>query len=66
MSALPLADRDGAAGRPSVSVGEASGIFVAGDWVGASGLLADTSLASAKRASEACSAHLHGLIRRAA
>jgi phytoene dehydrogenase-like protein len=49
--ALPLAGR-GLAGRPPVAAGDAPGLFVAGDWAGAEGLLADASLASGRRAAQ--------------
>jgi phytoene dehydrogenase-like protein len=39
-------------GRPSVEV--LPGLFVAGDWVGDAGMLADAAIASAKRAANAC------------
>lgn len=42
----------GLAGRPDVDVAGIEGLFVAGDWVGPEGMLADASLASAKRAAE--------------
>lgn len=47
---LPLATRGGLAGRPSVEVAGRPGLFVAGDWVGAEGLLADASFASGELA----------------
>ena len=49
---LPRADRGGLAGRTPVAVPEVGGLFLAGDWVGSEGLLADASLASARRAAE--------------
>jgi len=49
---LPRADRGGLAGRTPVAVPELGGLFLAGDWVGSEGLLADASLASARRAAE--------------
>jgi phytoene dehydrogenase-like protein len=45
---LPLAASGGLAGRSSPSVEEVTGLFVAGDWVGPTGLLADAGLASAR------------------
>ncbi|MCU4184597.1 FAD-dependent oxidoreductase [Acidiferrimicrobium sp. IK] len=42
---LPTPD-EGLAGRPPVAVREAEGIFVAGDWVGPTGWLADAAMAS--------------------
>ncbi len=44
--AMPLAVRGGLAGRPPVTVPDHLGVFVAGDWVGPEGLLADASAAS--------------------
>lgn len=44
---LPLADEGGLAGRPGVEVPGYSNVFLAGDWVGAEGMLADASAASA-------------------
>lgn len=52
INALPLASRNGTRGRPSPEVAEVPGLFVAGDWVGAEGMLVDASLASAKQAAE--------------
>jgi phytoene dehydrogenase-like protein len=46
----PAPDARGLGARPSVAVAEARGLFLAGDWVGDEGLLADASLASGKRA----------------
>ncbi|HEX7444117.1 MAG TPA: FAD-dependent oxidoreductase, partial [Acidimicrobiales bacterium] len=51
--ALPLASAGGLAGRPPVAVRERPGVFVAGDWVGAEGLLADASVSSARAAAAA-------------
>ena len=42
---LPLASTGGLAGRPGVAVPGRQGAFVAGDWVGSVGQLADASLA---------------------
>lgn len=53
MHALPVAAAGGLAGRPDVRVPEVRNLFVAGDWVGPEGLLADASLASAHRAATA-------------
>ncbi|MEP6660742.1 MAG: FAD-dependent oxidoreductase [Acidimicrobiales bacterium] len=46
-SMLPTADRGGLPGRPGPVIAEHPGVFVAGDWVGPVGMLADASLASA-------------------
>jgi phytoene dehydrogenase-like protein len=48
--ALVAADQDGLAGRPGPALREVDGVFVAGDWVGGEGLLADASLASGRGA----------------
>jgi phytoene dehydrogenase-like protein len=55
-NALPLASEGGLAGRPAVAVPERPGLFVAGDWVGPQGQLADASLASARAAAMAITA----------
>jgi phytoene dehydrogenase-like protein len=47
---LPRASLGGTAGRPGPEVPEAAGLYVVGDWVGRDGMLADASLASARRA----------------
>ncbi|AUX26515.1 hypothetical protein SOCEGT47_070840 [Sorangium cellulosum] len=52
-NAVVTADGGGFAGRPGVRVPELAGLFVAGDWVGPEGMLADASLASARAAAEA-------------
>ncbi len=41
---------DGLAGRPGVSVPGADGVYLAGDWVGPTGWLADAALASGQEA----------------
>ena len=50
--ALPTAAGGGLAGRPGPTVPGIDGLYVAGDWVGPEGWLADAALASAKRAAE--------------
>lgn len=55
--AMPLAANGGLRGRPPVSVSSLPGIYVAGDWVGAHGLLADASLASGQAAARAAVDH---------
>ena len=47
---MPTAANGGLAGRPSVVVGGRPGLFLAGDWVGGRGLLADAAAASAVEA----------------
>jgi phytoene dehydrogenase-like protein len=51
--AMPLASEGGRAGRPPVAVAERPGLYVAGDWVGPTGLLADAALSSARDAAAA-------------
>jgi phytoene dehydrogenase-like protein len=48
--ALPEAAFGGTCGRPGPRVPDVPGLYVAGDWVGPEGLLADASLASARAA----------------
>lgn len=43
---VPLASAGGLPGRPPVEVSGAVGLFIAGDWVGDEGMLADAALAS--------------------
>src|SRR5437868_8346762 len=52
-NAVPMANRGGLQGRPKPVVSEIPGLYLAGDWVGDEGQLADASLASAKKAAEA-------------
>ncbi len=56
--ALVTARGGGLAGRPGPEI--EPGLYVAGDWVGAEGLLADGSFASARRAAELCLARIAG------
>ena len=56
-TALPSVDGGGMAGRPSVAVAERPGAFLAGDWVGPVGLLADASFASGEVAGGIAAAH---------
>ena len=58
---LPLASTGGLPGRPPVQVAGADGLFVAGDWVGDQGLLADAALASGRRAAVLAAQRLAGL-----
>ena len=53
----------GLLGRPAIDATGTEGVFLAGDWVGATGLLADASLASGEAAGRA--AVEHGMRRRA-
>ncbi len=50
--ALVAARDGGLAGRPDVAVAKLPGLYVAGDWVGPEGMLADAALASASRAAQ--------------
>jgi phytoene dehydrogenase-like protein len=56
----------GLAGRPRVDASGAPGLFLAGDWVGPVGVLADASLASGEQAGQAAAAHAAGIPRVAA
>src|SRR5262245_62104174 len=51
--ALVSASEGGLAGRPGPTVPGVQNLYVAGDWVGPEGMLADASFASAKRAVDA-------------
>jgi phytoene dehydrogenase-like protein len=55
---LPRAIHGGLAGRAPVAVPDVPGLFLAGDWVGAEGLLADAALASGQAAGRAAHRHL--------
>lgn len=57
-NALVTAAQGGTPGRPGPEVPGIRGLYVAGDWVGAEGMLADASLASAKRAAEMFTRHV--------
>ena len=48
--AMPVAARGGLAGRPGVAIPDRPGLFVAGDWVGPVGMLADAAVASGREA----------------
>jgi phytoene dehydrogenase-like protein len=50
MNAVATVGLEGTRRRPSPEVYDVPGLFIAGDWVGPEGLLADASLASAKQA----------------
>lgn len=52
VSAIATAESGGLAGRPGPAAPGAPGLFVAGDWVGPDGWLADGSLASARAAAQ--------------
>ncbi|MEO7993646.1 MAG: FAD-dependent oxidoreductase [bacterium] len=51
--AVPMAQLGGLAGRPDVAVPGQPGLYLAGDWIGPEGILAEASLSSARRAAEA-------------
>jgi phytoene dehydrogenase-like protein len=53
---LPHPATGGLAGRPPVAVAEHPGVFVAGDWVGPTGLLLDAAAASAVEAGQLAAA----------
>ncbi|WP_179188080.1 NAD(P)/FAD-dependent oxidoreductase [Sphingomonas sp. IBVSS2] len=55
-SSIPLAARRGLHGRPGVAVPNGEGLFIAGDWVGPVGMLADAASASGRSAGEAAAA----------
>jgi phytoene dehydrogenase-like protein len=50
----------GLTGRPPVAVGGHPGLFIAGDWVGPIGLLADAAIASGQAAGQAAAAVSNG------
>lgn len=60
-TAVPVASAGGLAGRPGVEVPERPDVFVAGDWVGPEGHLADAVLASARAAAMAAVHHVERL-----
>lgn len=47
---LPLAEWGGLGGRPDVAVAERPHVYLAGDWVGREGMLADAAVASGREA----------------
>jgi len=60
ISAPPSPAGGGLAGRPTVTALDLPGCFVAGDWVGPEGMLADTSFASGESAGLAAASHALG------
>ena len=60
VSAIPLAAKGGVDGRPPTEVPNAEGLFIAGDWVGPAGMLADAAAASGRSAGEAAAAFARG------
>ena len=57
MNAIPTASAGGTAGRPDAAVSGVRGLYLAGDWVGPEGMLADASFASAERAASLALGH---------
>jgi phytoene dehydrogenase-like protein len=51
-NAMVSASQGGIYGRPDVKIPGTENLYIAGDWVGPEGMLADASLSSAKRAAE--------------
>ncbi len=62
VSAQPTAAGGGMAGRPLVTDSGHDNVFLAGDWVGPIGHLADAAVASASMAAQAALAHLAGRV----
>lgn len=58
MTALPEARLGGLAGRPGPAAADRPGVFLAGDWVGPRGLLADAGVLSGVRAAQEAAARL--------
>jgi hypothetical protein len=58
VTAIATAAGGGLRGRPPVSVPDRPGVFVAGDWVGPSGHLADAAQHSARDAARLAVAQL--------
>ncbi len=50
---MATAQKGGLAGRPAIQVKELNGVYLAGDWVGQTGWLADAALASGHAAAQA-------------
>lgn len=61
VNSMATAEQGGLAGRPGPAVTDIEGLFVAGDWVGAEGWLADASVASGKRAAELAASQIYNL-----
>jgi Flavin containing amine oxidoreductase len=58
VSSIPTVETGGLVGRPSVSSTGHDGVFIAGDWVGPTGHLADASIASGQAAAHAAIQYL--------
>ena len=52
VGALPTATGGGFAGRPGPRVPDIAGLYLAGDWIGSEGFLADASTASARQVAQ--------------
>ncbi len=50
---IPLASSGGLAGRPAIDASGVSGVFLAGDWVGETGMLSDAAATSGQAAGRA-------------
>ncbi len=61
-TAVPTAHPSGLAGRPGIAVPERDGVYVAGDWVGAEGMLSDAVAASAAAAGRAAATHVSAML----
>ena len=59
VGALPTADRGGFAGRPGPRVPGIDNLYLAGDWIGPRGFLADASFASAREAARLVLRQVH-------
>jgi len=57
MNRIPTVSDNGLKDRPGPEVADVPGLYVAGDWVGSEGLLADASFASAKQAATLAAAY---------
>ena len=62
-SGIPTAESGGLAGRPPVAVPGHRGVFVAGDWVGPIGMLADASLSSGEASAHAAARLVEAALR---
>ena len=60
---MPLATAGGLSGRPGPAVADHPGLFIAGDWAGDRGLLADAAAASATEAMRHIAIHLARTVR---
>lgn len=65
-NAVVRAADGGMSGRPGPTIPELPNVFLAGDWVGPTGMLADASVASARDAATLACVHLDGASEKAA